>query len=149
VEREHFSEGERSSSEREDKMLRKRVTLRVAEEGEIQLPRECLKGLGLDAGSRGMVQVFQQRMLLVPLLEVPEVRREIAAFAEEMETGVTALDRLLSGMPRRLGGGSEDGTEEGAEVRAALECILHDDLRPAIRKLREAAGGIGTDEAEG
>ena len=68
-------------------MLRKPVILRVAEEGEIRLPRECLKGLGLDVGSRGMVQVFQQRMLLVPLLEVPEVQMEIAAFAEEMETG--------------------------------------------------------------
>jgi len=36
--------------------------------------------------------------------------------------------------------GAEAGGEEGAEVRAALECVLHDDLRPAIRKLREAAG---------
>jgi hypothetical protein len=128
-------------------MLRKPVTLRVAEEGEIRLPRECLKGLGLDAGSRGMVQVFQQRMLLVPLLEMPEVQMEIAAFAEEMETGAAALDRLLSGMPRRLGG-AENDPEIGAEVRAALECVLHDDLRPAIRKLREAAGVAEADGAE-
>jgi len=123
-------------------MLRKPVLLRVAEEGEIRLPRECLKGLGLDAGSRGMVQVSQQRMVLVPLVEVPEVKMEIAAFAEEMETGAVALERLLGGMPRNLLGlsGAEPGEEEGAEVRAALECVLHDDLRPAIRKLREAAG---------
>jgi hypothetical protein len=58
-------------------MLRKPVLLRVAEEGEMRLPRECLKGLGLDAGSRGMVQVFQQRMVLVPLVEIPEVKMEI------------------------------------------------------------------------
>ena len=131
-------------------MLRKPVTLRVAEEGEIRLPRECLAGLGLGAGSRGMVQVFQQRMLLVPLLEVPEVQMEIAAFAEEMETGVGALERLLGGMPRKLEGqtsGPEAGADVGADVRAALECVLHDDLRPAIRKLREAAGVADADDA--
>jgi hypothetical protein len=47
---------------------------------------------------------------------------------------------VLRGRPRRLGGDAEGNPEDNAEVRAALECILHDDLRPAIRKLREAAG---------
>jgi hypothetical protein len=121
-------------------VLRKPVILLTAgEDGELRLPEDCMSELGTKSGTRGMVQVSRQRLFLVPIPDVVELRAEIRAFAEELESGSATLQQILTSLPSGPDPLTGITRDEDVDLRTELECILHDQLRPAIQKLRRTA----------
>jgi hypothetical protein len=95
----------------------------------------ALKRFGFAPGQAVLVRFDQERLEILPMSS-PEVVRdklkqaagELRAFRERMRN---LVKELPSGSDEEL---EEDGTLEG-ELLGMLECLLSDDLEPALRKL--------------
>lgn|GEM_PF-5392922 len=122
-------------------MLKRPVKmLRARDEGELRLPDDCLAALGLTEGARGTVRVSGERLVLTPDLEIRHAREELAEVAAELEGAEEEIRRLARGIKRTPGA--------MPDVVAALECLLQDELLPAIRQLRALAGPSGEEDAD-
>ena len=122
-------------------MLQKPVKVRRTEDaGELRLPADCLNALGLAEGTSGTVRVSPERLVLTPEMEIGRAREEIAALAAELEGAQEALRRLARALPREPG--------EVEDVRAALECLLQDELLPAVRKLWTLSNPASREDVE-
>ncbi len=122
-------------------MLRRQVKVWRAEgEAELRLPEDCLNALGLDEGTRGTVMVSPERLVLTPDLHAGHAREQLAAVAGELELAEEELRRLARGL-RRTSGAPD-------ETVAVLECLLQDELLPAIRQLWELARPMGREDAD-
>jgi len=120
-------------------MLRRTVRVRKAQgEGELRLPEDCLSALGLEEGTRGTVMVSPERLVLTPHLPAGHAREQLAVVAGELEIAEEELRRLARGLRR-----DPDSTDETVAV---LECLLQDELLPAIRQLWELARPMGREE---
>ena len=120
-------------------MLRRIVRVRRAEgEGELRLPEDCLNALGLKEGTRGTVVVSPERLVLTPDLHAGHAREQLAVVAGELELAEEELRRLARGLRR--------DPDSPDETVAVLECLLQDELLPAIRQLWELARPMGRED---
>lgn len=73
---------------------------------------------------------------------MPEVEKEVEEQLREVVQELRAVHYRLLGIAASLGPGTERPVEEEAEgtaVRAMVECVLLDRIRPAIEDLTAAA----------
>lgn len=131
----------RNPTTEEDVMLKRPVKVwRAKDEGELRLPEDCLNALGLEEGTSGTVLVSPDRLVLTPNLQAGHAREQLAAVAGELELAEEELRRLARGMKRTPG--------ETDDSVAVLECLLQDELLPAIRQLWELARPLGREDAD-
>lgn len=68
-------------------------------------------------------------------------QQEASVFAEDLRGISLGLRRLRDSLPEPTEGmlEGEEPNSVAVELAGAVECVLHDDLEPAISKLRKAA----------
>lgn len=120
-------------------MIRRYATILAAgKEDEVRVPPGCLAELGLDAGARVVVEAAPGRFLLTPAWDVQAVRADLDAIARDLAEAGRRLRRLTGLLPEPAE--PADAAEVGADLLGTLECLLADDLDPALAKLRDAMG---------
>jgi hypothetical protein len=68
--------------------------------------------------------------------ELREIARELSTLCLRLDAMHDRLPEPLNAIAMLLG---EEENNVAMEVRGAIECVLNDDLRPAIRDLQAAA----------
>lgn len=108
---------------------------------------ETLSAAGLPVGARLLVRLSPGRLSAGPFPEPDDVRgrcRLLAADLADFAERVRELDAGLPAVPAE--GLAEEGPETvETSIQGTLQCVLADDLEPAIRSLLEA-GGLSQDE---
>lgn len=122
-------------------MLRKAVTVHSAPEGEVRIPPGWLAELGMTEGGQASAQIASGRLVLASSRDIRQMQSELW----ELSRGLEELRDRLAEMSRELPEPSdamlraEVPADVEADVQGTLECIVSDDLDPAIEKLRAAA----------
>jgi antitoxin component of MazEF toxin-antitoxin module len=130
-------------------VIRRQATIFSAPEEEVRVPPGCLAELGLGEGARVVVEVAPGRLLLTPYWDAAAVRADLHSIARDLAEVRRRLRRVTSLLPEPAEpDGAAEGAESTAEVGGAdllgtLECLLADDLDPALAKLQEALGSLG------
>lgn len=110
---------------------------------EVRLPPECLAVLGLAEGTRVVLEAGPGRLLLTPFWDLPAVRSDLGTITDDLRE-VRARLRRVTGLlpaPTEDSDPERSDTQEmfavGLDLLGTLECILADDLEPALAKLQE------------
>ena len=122
-------------------MLRRTVSVSPTSENEARLPASCLAELGFTEGAQAVLQVSRGRLLLTEAREAHELQRDAEGFAEQVESLQAQIGQWaqrLPEIPEEIAEGDLPSNVE-SELRFAAECVLNDDLRTAIQRLRSAA----------
>ncbi|HEY0513348.1 MAG TPA: hypothetical protein VGH73_15670 [Thermoanaerobaculia bacterium] len=77
-----------------------------------------------------------------------ETREKLKARTRDLKDFAAWMRGLLEGLPPVSDEAQEEGETPEGELQGLLECLLFDDLEPAIRKL-ESVDQLGEPEAEG
>lgn len=112
------------------------VTYAAGEEG-LRLPESLQAELQLADGAPAVARVSRGCLMVLPWLDTPGIRMKVVDLALELEAvqeRMATLARSLPDVPA-----DEDAVLPEAEILGTLECVLADDLGPAIRKLRQTA----------
>jgi hypothetical protein len=117
----------------------------VAGGEELRVPSEYLAEMGVAPGARVVLEAAPGRILLSTFWDVQKVRSDLGAIARDLEEIRGRLRRVAGLLPELTGGGAAKMAEEtpeiaevGADLLGTLECILADDVEPALAKLQEA-----------
>jgi hypothetical protein len=112
---------------------------------EVRVPPECLAEMGIAPGTRVVVEATPGRLLLSTFWDAREVRSDLGAIARDLEEIRGRLRRVAGLLPEPRAAGTAEPTpgtpeisEVGADLLGTLECILADDIEPALVKLQEA-----------
>ena len=124
-------------------MMRRYAAVFPAADGEVRVPQECLAELGLAQGTRVVLEATPGRLLLTPFWDVETVRADLGAIARDLDEIRGRLRRVTGLLPETPPQPSEppeppEVAAVGADLLGTLECILADDLDPALAKLQEA-----------
>jgi hypothetical protein len=139
-------------------MVRRYAAVFPAAGEEMRVPQECLAEMGLAQGTRVVVEATPGRLLLTPFWDVQAVRSDLGAIARDLAAIRGRLRRVAGLLPGPSGAGlpnpvisvtpempempetleTPEMAEVGADLLGTLECILADDLEPALAKLQEA-----------
>jgi antitoxin component of MazEF toxin-antitoxin module len=128
-------------------MVRKYAAVFPARGEEVRLPPECLAEMGLVEGTRVVLEASPGRLLLTPFWDVRAVRSDLGTIATELEEIRARLRRVAGLLPKPLADAEPDRTDGtdptemfavGIDLLGTLECLLADDLEPALAKLQEA-----------
>jgi len=116
------------------------VTVHSAPDQEIHIPAPWLVELGLAEGQPATVEILRGRLVLTRPRDLRSVQGELTAVAEAMESLRDRLAAAARQLPEPLetGSGSEALDLEG-DILVTIECVIGDEIDPAIRKLRIAA----------
>jgi hypothetical protein len=106
----------------------------------------ALKRYGLAPDQEVVVKFRPERMEIRPRNTPEEVREKLKGAKEELKS----LRERIQGWTRELPAVSDEALESGetleGELLGMLECLLADDLEPAIRKL-ESADELGPESS--
>lgn len=142
-------------------MVRKYAAVFAARGEEIRVPAECLVEMGLAEGERMVVEALPGRLFLTPFWDAQAVRGDLREIARDLEAIRSRLRRVAGVLPDLSGSAEEEepfpgfpaaGAAAGAagppvasgaaaaaaDLLGTLECILADDIEPALAKLLEA-----------
>jgi antitoxin component of MazEF toxin-antitoxin module len=122
-------------------MLRRPVTVHAALENEVRIPADCLAEMGVPEGGPASVQAARGRLVLVTPRSVRQVQAELWELArglEDLRDRLTEMCRELPEPPDPMLR-AEVPADVEADIQGTLECVVSDDLDPAIEKLRAAA----------
>jgi len=126
-------------------MVRRYAAVFPAEDEELRVPPECLAEMGVAPGTRVVLEATRGRILLSTFWDVQTVRSDLGTIARDLEEIRGRLRRVAGLLPEPGGMGTAKIPEEapeiatvGADLLGTLECILADDVEPALAKLQEA-----------
>ncbi|HZF14182.1 MAG TPA: hypothetical protein VFE33_35750 [Thermoanaerobaculia bacterium] len=119
-------------------MIRRHATIFATGEEEVRVPPGCLAELGLAEGARVVVEAAPGRLLLTPYWDVQAVRADLHAIARDLAEVGSRLRRVTGLLPEPAE--PAGAAEVGADLLGTLECLLADDLDPALAKLQDAMG---------
>ncbi len=91
--------------------------------------------------------------MTAPKLTLPEGKKHLARVLAHFEEGRWQLLGILLSLPEAPARvGDEDVAEEWGgvtEMRAVIECVLEDYIRPALQDLQDVATSTADGESEG
>jgi hypothetical protein len=87
-----------------------------------------------------VVRFSEQRLEIRPVGSLGAVRDQMLGSVAELRAFREKMRGLLESLPRITGEEVESGESLEAEVLGTLECLIADDLDPAIRKLQSVEG---------
>jgi len=120
-------------------VIRRQATIFAAvTEEEVRVPAGCLAELGLGEGARVVVEAAPGRLLLTPDWDVQAVRADLHAIARDLTEARGRLRRVTGLLPEPAE--PSDAAQVDADLLGTLECLLADDLEPALAKIQEAIG---------
>ncbi len=102
----------------------------------------ALERFGFRPGQRVLVRFGQECLLVLPFKMTQEMRDGLALAAQELRQLEARIRELLIRLPRVSDEQLENEETLEGELQGLLECLLADDVVPAIRKL-EAAERLG------
>jgi hypothetical protein len=122
--------------------MRRTATLSSTPNEEVRLPADCLAELGLGEGARVVIEAIPGRLLLTAYWDARAVGADLGEIARDLEALRSRLLRLAGLLPEPAVPEAAEAAlaplDAGADLLGTLECILADDLEPALAKLREA-----------
>src|SRR5262249_45668760 len=121
---------------REEVVMRRQATVVSSPDEEMRVPPGCLAELGLGEGARVVVEVTPGRLLLTPYWDAQAVRADLDGIARDLTEVRRRLRRVMGLLPEPAEPAAS--AEAGAELLGTLECLLADDLDPALAKLQQA-----------
>lgn len=95
----------------------------------------ALKRYGLEADQEVVVRFRRERLEIRPRNTPEEIRRKLKGAVEELRSLRERVQDWARELPATPG---EEPEGEEEELLGMLECLLSDDLEPAIRKLESA-----------
>jgi antitoxin component of MazEF toxin-antitoxin module len=122
-------------------MVRKVASVFPSRGEEVRLPPECLTEMGIAEGARVVLETRSGRLLLTPFWDVRTVHSDLGTIASELEEIRARLRRVARLLPESAESPAPETPEMfavGIDLLGTLECILADDLEPALAKLQEA-----------
>lgn len=102
---------------------------------------------GFRLGQEVLVRFGQERVQILLRGTVQEVRDELKAAGVELKRFEARMKELLDRLPAVSDEALEREESLEGELQGLLECLLADDLAPAIRKL-ESAAEVGEPEGK-
>jgi hypothetical protein len=99
-------------------------------------PGLALKRFGFAPDQPVVVRFSEQRLEIRPVGSLGAVRDEMLHSVEELQTFRDRMQGLLGILPHVTDEELETDATPGGELLGTLECLISDDLDPAIRKLR-------------
>lgn len=98
----------------------------------------ALQRFGFAPDQPVVVRFSQQRLEIRPVASLESVRDRMLRSADELRAFRDKIRGLLDSLPRVTDEELESGDTPEAELLGTLECLISDDLDPAIRKLQSA-----------
>jgi len=98
----------------------------------------ALERFGFRPGQKVLVRFAQGRVQVLPCNTTQEVRDDLALAAEQMRGIEEWMRNLLIRLPSVSDEQLENEETLEGELQGLLECLLADDMAPAIRKLESA-----------
>lgn len=95
----------------------------------------ALSRFGFQPGQEVVVRFAHEKLEVLPRGSSREVRRKLTRAAEELRAFAEGMRTLLQELPEVPDDEPEKADTWEAEVLGMLECLLADDLLPAIEKL--------------
>ncbi len=96
----------------------------------------ALERFGFAPDQPVVVRFSEQRLEIRPVASLGAVRDQMLRAADELRAFRDRMRGLLQSLPRVSDEEIERGGTPEGEVLGTLECLISDDLDPAIRKLR-------------
>jgi hypothetical protein len=100
----------------------------------------ALRRFGFAPDQPVVVRFSEQRLEIRPVGSLGAVRDKMLGSVAELRAFREKMRGLLESLPRVTGEEVESGESLEAEVLGTLECLIADDLDPAIRKLQSVEG---------
>jgi len=115
----------------------------------LRVPGSLSPALHLREGTQVVVRASRGCLLVLPEVDTKGLRARVAELAAELEAVQGRILEIAHTLPDLPGGllGGEDPLSEELEILGTLECVVGDDIQPAIQKLRLAAVPPGETEA--
>ncbi|HEV8580170.1 MAG TPA: hypothetical protein VGX68_13950 [Thermoanaerobaculia bacterium] len=98
----------------------------------------ALERFGFRPGQDVLVRLAWERLEIRPRNTPQEIQEKLKTAGEELQQFRERMQTLLGELPAETDDDELEGTLEG-ELLGCLQCLITDDLEPAIRKLEEAA----------
>ncbi len=98
----------------------------------------ALQRFGFAPDQPVVVRFSEQRLEIRPVASLESVRDRMLRSVEELRAFRDKMRGLLDSLPRVTDEELESGDTPEAEILGTLECLISDDLDPAIRKLQSA-----------
>ena len=98
----------------------------------------ALKRYGLEADQEVVVRFRRERLEIRPRNTPEEIRRKLKGAVEELRSLRERIQDWARELPSTPGEEPEGEETPEGELLGMLECLLSDDLEPAIRKLESA-----------
>jgi antitoxin component of MazEF toxin-antitoxin module len=124
-------------------MVRRYATVFPSRGEEVRLPPECLAEMGLAEGTRVVLEASPGRLLLTPFWDLPTVRSDLGTITDDLKEVRARLRRVAGRLPAPTESSEPERPDTpemfavGLDLLGTLECILADDLEPALAKLQE------------
>jgi hypothetical protein len=96
----------------------------------------ALKRFGFAPDQPVVVRFSEQRLEIRPVASLGAVRDQMLRSVDELRTFRERMRGLLRSLPPVTDEQLESGEAAEVEILGTLECLISDDLDPAIRKLR-------------
>jgi hypothetical protein len=96
----------------------------------------ALERFGFAPDQPVVVRFSEQRLEIRPVASLGAVRNTMLRSVDELRAFRDKMRGLLRSLPRVTDEQLESGETPEAELLGTLECLIADDLDPAIRKLR-------------
>lgn len=107
----------------------------------------ALKRFGFRPGQAVLVRFAEEKLEIRPRNSPREIQEKLKIAGEELRQFRGRMKDLVGELPAESDEDELEGTLEG-ELLGCLQCLIADDLDPAIRKLEEAARWQPDPEAE-
>ena len=98
----------------------------------------ALQRFGFAPDQPVVVRFSEQRLEIRPVASLESVRDRMLRSVDELRAFRDKMRGLLDSLPRVTDQELESGDTPEAELLGTLECLISDDLDPAIRKLQSA-----------
>ncbi|HEY3568584.1 MAG TPA: hypothetical protein VGP73_11685 [Thermoanaerobaculia bacterium] len=98
----------------------------------------ALQRFGFAPDQPVVVRFSEQRLEIRPVASLESVRDRMLRSVNELRAFRDKMRGLLDSLPRVTDEELESGDTPEAEILGTLECLISDDLDPAIRKLQSA-----------
>ncbi|HTQ80639.1 MAG TPA: hypothetical protein VMM92_11625 [Thermoanaerobaculia bacterium] len=123
-------------------MVRRHAVVFATQGEEMGVPADCLAAMGFAPGERVTVEASPGRLQLTPFWDAEAMRADLRGLALDLESLSARLREVAGRLPEPPNDADLpsplDLNAVGTELLGALECILADDLEPALAKLRDA-----------